>query len=265
MPAPIIAAGLSLLSQGVNAGFNALNNSASRRWNESMYARQRADALADWNMQNEYNSPKNQMARLKEAGINPRLAYTSGVENAGSVVRSTNMEPWRPQAPQFDIGNSLGQFQDVEIKQAQLDNLKAQNELITMQSLWTNYKAQKEGTELQTAMFDDGTNMFQALKQTQLTIAKEQLRKLRTDTQVLLNRDEREALSNSQSLREGLERILTLRQGRQLSQAQQENINRDIDLKNLDIKLRKQWNLSPSDPLWIRLITPFLEKFGLHP
>ena len=53
-----------------------------------MYDRQRADALADWNMQNQYNSPAEQMKRYKEAGLSPHLIY--GQTHTASPVRSTD-------------------------------------------------------------------------------------------------------------------------------------------------------------------------------
>jgi len=36
-----------------------------------------------WKMQNEYNTPANQMKRLKDAGLNPNLIYGSGSANTG--------------------------------------------------------------------------------------------------------------------------------------------------------------------------------------
>jgi hypothetical protein len=59
-------------------------------------ARQRQDAAnlqntQFWNMQNKYNTPQSQMARLKEAGLNPALIYGSGATNtgiAGSIAPS---------------------------------------------------------------------------------------------------------------------------------------------------------------------------------
>jgi hypothetical protein len=54
----------------------------------NMGAKQRQDAANRqntqfWNMQNKYNTPKAQMARLKEAGLNPALIYGSGATNTG--------------------------------------------------------------------------------------------------------------------------------------------------------------------------------------
>lgn len=269
MPAPLlipgIMAGAQLLGQGINAVSQGSMNRKTRKWQEAMYARQRADAISDRDYQNWYDSPVEQMRRLKEGGINPRMAFQSGVENTGSVTRSTSMDAWNPRPVEFDMGSVIGAYQNAEVKQAQIDNLKAQNELINMQALWTNYKAAKEGTDLRMTSGADAANLFEELLLTQFDAAKATLNKTKAETKVALDRNEREILSNAQSLAEGVERILTLRQGRELSKQQVESIRRDVDLKNLDINLRKKWNLSPSDPLWIRLITPFLEKFGITP
>lgn len=46
----------------------------NRRLQEQEYQQN----LAQWNLENEYNSPSEQMARLAAAGINPHLAYSNG-------------------------------------------------------------------------------------------------------------------------------------------------------------------------------------------
>lgn len=269
MPAPLLAAaGLSLLESGVNNFLNEGNNRRQRAWSEQMYARQRADALADWNMQNEYNSPKSQMARLKDAGINPRLAFTSGVDNGGSVVRSSNVEPWHPNAPRFDVGANMGEYMNVSIQKQQLDNLEAQNAVLKQEALlkWAetlnkSRDADKKAVEL--GQHDEtGKSLYQVFKETQLSVMQNMRDKLTADTKVALDRNEREAIKNTQSIAESVERILTLRQGRQLSESQKKSIDTDVELKNLDIQLRKKYNIGPGDPLWVRMVTLMLEKFG---
>lgn len=52
------------------------NDRASRRWQEKMYEEQKKF----WYEQQEYNSPENQVNRLREAGINPQLAL-SGIQS----------------------------------------------------------------------------------------------------------------------------------------------------------------------------------------
>lgn len=76
-------------------------NKKNRRWNEQMYAKQRADALADWNMQNEYNSPLAVMQRYKDAGLNPNLLYGEGTSSPASMVRSSSPGNYQGKAPDF--------------------------------------------------------------------------------------------------------------------------------------------------------------------
>lgn len=54
-----------------------------------------------WEMQNKYNTPKNQMSRLKDAGLNPNLIYGNGSANtgvAGSIAPS-KAAPYNIQNP----------------------------------------------------------------------------------------------------------------------------------------------------------------------
>jgi hypothetical protein len=82
-------------------------------------AQNRKNALADWNMQNAYNSPQQQMQRFKEAGLNPNLIY-SQMSN-GPVVRSTDFV-----APKLDQGalDVLGKSNKLNLQQFQLETMK---------------------------------------------------------------------------------------------------------------------------------------------
>lgn len=54
----------------------------------------RALELERWNRENEYNSPIQQMARLREAGLNPHLAYGSAsASNSGNAQMSAANAP----------------------------------------------------------------------------------------------------------------------------------------------------------------------------
>lgn len=110
---PIISAGLgkaltTLASQGINAYSTSSMNRKTREWNEAMYQKQRQDALDDWNRQTLYNSPIEQMRRLKEAGLNPNLVYGSGqAQQPAQPVRGTDMKSWNPTPPQIDLGEAV--------------------------------------------------------------------------------------------------------------------------------------------------------------
>jgi len=70
-----------------------------------------------WNMQNAYNTPKQQMARLKDAGLNPNLIYGSNANTgvAGSVSPS--------KASPYNIQNPVPSVLQSALLQSQIANL----------------------------------------------------------------------------------------------------------------------------------------------
>jgi hypothetical protein len=120
----IITAGSSLL----NTGSQLLTNANNRKW-----------ALQDWNMQNAYNSPQQQMQRYKEAGLNPNLIY-SQMSN-GPAVRSTDAIAPKLDPDQLNVlakSNKLDlqkytletMKQTIEGNQLKNDNQRIQNEIL---------------------------------------------------------------------------------------------------------------------------------------
>lgn len=126
--AAAITAGASAIASGGQAIATGKLNKKNREWQEKMYARQRADSLSDWNMQNAYNSPEQQMQRLKDAGLNPNLVYGDGAE-AMSAQQPRESQHGNPSTtpPDFSgIGQGLMAFTDVKAKIAQTNNLEQQ-------------------------------------------------------------------------------------------------------------------------------------------
>lgn len=75
-----------------------------------------------WDMmhyQNDYNKPINQMQRLKEAGINPHLAYSQG----GIQNQSAQPVPQTHQAPQYNF--DIQQVLQAKLLDAQIKNMNA--------------------------------------------------------------------------------------------------------------------------------------------
>lgn len=112
----IFTSGASLLGGTIDAISGGIQNRKAREYADKAYARSRADALADWNMQNEYNSPAAQMARFKAAGLNPNLIY--GQTNTAPPVRSTEKPDWKPEPirPGSTIPQAVMGFYDTQIK-----------------------------------------------------------------------------------------------------------------------------------------------------
>lgn len=85
--------------------------------------------------QNEYNKPVNQMARLREAGLNPNLVYGGG---SGSVSGNLSTAPTgnyqtRGSGNLFDVlGGLLGAYdtyQNARLKQVNADYADTQNKI----------------------------------------------------------------------------------------------------------------------------------------
>ncbi len=89
-------------------------------WNEQMYERQKEDAIEFWNKQNEYNTPKATMARLVEAGLNPKGSGLGQYANAGAI-NSPSAQPSAsatyksPLAAYTELGATLGGLQQMQL------------------------------------------------------------------------------------------------------------------------------------------------------
>lgn len=136
---PAVGAGLSagggLLASRRNARMQSEQNALDRQFQLDMYNRQRGHALDDWNMQNEYNSPRAMMQRYKEAGLNPHLIY--GNQGSTPSVRSSSAGTGAMPAPKVDysaIAQGLSAFFSIMQTQAQTDNIRASKELIDAQT-----------------------------------------------------------------------------------------------------------------------------------
>jgi hypothetical protein len=83
--------------------------------------------VAFWNKQNAYNTPKAQMARLRDAGLNPALIYGSGATNtgvAGSIAPS-KPAPYNIKDPTPTALNAAMLESQLALQSAQARNLNA--------------------------------------------------------------------------------------------------------------------------------------------
>lgn len=249
-----------LLNSSMNYAAQANINRKTRKYNEAMYSKQRADSLADWTMQNEYNSPASQMARLREAGLNPNLVYGKGADNTAMAVRSTDTKSWNPSVPAIDANpsNALMTYYDVQMKQAQIDNLKVANTVQTQEAILK--AAQTAGILQSTKSGEFDLGLKSDLRQYTMDAAKENLRKLTSGTDIMLQQNERDAAMNSSNLMEAMERVLTLRANRVNTEAEREKIYQSIELlkkenriKRLDAQLADE-NVRPGENLFMQVL-----------
>lgn len=129
----IAAAGLGIAGNIFNIDAQNRQNKENRLWQSNENAKQRNWTQDMWNKQNEYNDPQNQMNRLKNAGINPHLAYSNGAPmNTSNAPASTSVGSIPAGiAPRMDVNsimNALLTKAQIENVQADTDQKKANTE-----------------------------------------------------------------------------------------------------------------------------------------
>lgn len=272
MPDASLLASVAGSAPSTSDMFNSIStlmtNLQQQKFSRKMYERQYKDSIDFWNMQNEYNNPANQMARFKDAGLNPHLIYGRGDSGSASNIQTPDVTPVNFREPRFEGGrpdimaNLLGQA-DLRIKGAQADNLTAQNEVIRQDALLRALQAEREGFDL---------GLKRDLRDVSADAARESLRKTRTEIDLMTNRDAREAAMNASSIQEAAERMITMkaertmipyRKGQMSSQMREADervrqMIKDGTLKDMDIKLKAK-GINPNDPMWARIVGQFLD------
>lgn len=271
----LISAGGAAVGQGIGAISQGSVNKKTRKWNEKMYGIQRNDALADYHMQNQYNSPREQMARLRDAGLNPHLVYGNGADAQGGIVRQSSVESWNPRAPEFDMGQvanaGISAYFDSRIKEAQTDNLMEMNKNLEAERMLKLAQISQTLTGTKRAQFD--LELAQEIREYSVDAAKlanerteADISSTRTGTAVLINRDEREAAMNASNIKEAIERILTMRKQRAKTDVeikhinqQIENLKNDNEMKKIEIEMARN-GVFRGDSIWWRAIIAGLQN-----
>lgn len=271
MPGPIAAAapalasgGMNLIGQGLNIWQNERQNRLSREFSREMYNRQFRDNISFWNMQNAYNSPEAQVARLKAAGLNPALMY--GGKGGGMAGASGNAGPIHTQkamAARFEPTN----FNNLSrlIADMQGSNLlRAQERQIDSKTLLNLRQAALVGTEKDTADFELGK--ASELRQTSIDMQREILQNLKARTKTELDRNEREKALTANTILQGAEKVLNMQEDRIRSQAEREKIKATIAVLKQDERIKKaeaelrQVLMSFNDDAKSRIIGTIIKK-----
>lgn len=264
--ASTITAGAQVLNTGINAMAQSNLNKKTQKWNEKIMAQQRQQSLADWTMQNEYNSPQAQMARLKSAGLNPNLIYGK-VDNSSQAVRSTDVKSWQPTAPRIDLnpGQIMSNYFDTKMKVAQTNNLEVQNTNLALEALYKSAMIEKIQSETATnkwnLQFKTDTRNYsmqaleQGLRKTGIDIqmggAKLQYQLTENETQKAIQQNTIKSAANA-VLQQRLQQAKTI--------AETDKIKEDINKVKQNIRLddfEEQLNkigLTRSDPRWMRIV-----------
>lgn len=147
--AAAIGAGVNLLGSLSSSGMNYKNT-------KKLMAYQNQMNVENWKMENQYNSPGAQMARLREAGLNPSLVYAGSTDNTGGSIGSSSPASMAGNIDLSQIGTSavntymnakMNQAQ-LELNQSQIDMYKAQINKLYQETIREMLGNRKEGAYL---------------------------------------------------------------------------------------------------------------------
>lgn len=179
-------AGAGLVTTGMTIAANAASAD-----------KQRAHDYFMWREQNKYNSPKNQVDRLRSAGLNPHMALTNGAVASGISNQSAGGQQYptydfSPMAEGFSRAMELGLQKRSVDADARLKESQGQN-----QDIRNLYENNRQILELDKLANDA------SLTRSQRTWYKRQSELLRKQSQVFFDRNQAEMyLLNQQARKE---------------------------------------------------------------
>lgn len=250
MPVPL------LLQAGLQAGVNTVNNllnrgaqrqefRQNRRMSELAYSqdldmwnRQSNWNREMWELQNEYNLPANQMQRLRDAGLNPNLIYGNAAAGGQAAkIESAQMPKYNPARANYSylpvqVPDMLNMYQNFKLKDAQIDNVKAQTDVANERALTEaqlrlpRYQSYKYGNAIKYV----NSRYQQAFNELQLDQNKQRLENLKAD-----------------KLLKDLE--IPYRKSRNT-------------IKGQEADWLKQYGIRQQDPLYMRLLMRMFESMG---
>lgn len=282
-----------LIGQGLSIGADIANNVLFRKRQLQDYERMKADNREFWDIQNKYNSPEEQMNRLRQAGLNPNLVYGKGADNTASVIASSKMPEGSDRIlPRIDptaYSQARVMGQQLKMQQAQTDNVLQDTANKEVQQSLT--EAQKNQVDVQTANILQNTASSEFQLQQAKRNADSLYEKIGLENEALklrnvteLGRFEMERVKSAsdkarviQEIAESKSRVLMAQlqnarqqqlQPYQVDKIKQElanmeaikrNSNIDADLKMFEMELRKQ-GTSMNDNSIMRRFWSFLSE-----
>jgi hypothetical protein len=207
------------------------------------------------------------MERLRAAGLNPNLIYGRGSASAGNAdsIKTPDVKQAQFNAPDYsylhNAANSvLNTYFDIEMKQAQIDNLRADNTVKQAEAALKLVSGKRGQFDL---------NFEKELRGYSAEARKEALRQLSTNTNYTLAKWELEALKNASDLKEAAVRIAKMRKSilkdnKEIKrmEAQIRLLEKDETLKQLEIELNRL-GITKGDQLYERILGRYLNTLKI--
>lgn len=195
MAAEVVAAGLTAAAGiGSNVAQTIANsnlNKKNRAWQEKMYDQQYQRNVELWKLQNAYNTPAEQVKRLRQAGLNPNLLYGNGsaaTGNAGEI--SAADVPSTPTSVPYDfsqasngLASGLAMYQNWRMNELNMDKVRSQTENINANTIYQ--QSMRSGQDIKNKLL--GVDLSWAWKNYDLDYASKRLGMSKTQTEIFLN------------------------------------------------------------------------------
>lgn len=248
---------------------------------ELAFLREKQLNQQNWEQENAYNHPVQQMERLRQAGLNPNLVYGKGADNTASSINSTTMNQPTQLAPNRQAlektlavanaaGDSISKYYEISNVQAQTDNLYAQKALYEKESIL------KDATTAQTVQSTAKTKqeveqgaklMDNVVKQSELNNVKTQaeIGKLGVDTKFTEHQDTRAGQMNTAQISKMLTEQANLRANTANTKQQTENAKQLLEIAKDEGKIKAaearlaEMNINKTDPWYLRALMKVLQ------
>lgn len=251
-----------------NPFIQAKTNKDSREWQEKMYGLQRQHALEDRDYENQYNSPAEQMRRLKAAGLNPNLVYGHGADATMGSTRSSSVGGWNPTAPQVsfsDTTQGLGAIYDMRMKDAQIDNLAVVRDVQAQEILLKAAQTQSTLSDWKTKDFD--LKMKNDLKSINMEMAAESLQKVKNEVDAIEQDTSLKKFTFDADVKKAYQDLDNAKEAGELTKHQvlkaKEEINilkKEGDLKEFEKNLRRI-GIDTSSPWYLKMLGQLFGKY----
>lgn len=262
---------LGYKSNNKNIKFQQEQNALNRQMENERYWLQRRHALKDWATENAYNSPVEQMNRLRQAGLNPNLVYGKGADATAGSIRSSGFDKISAEAPHNDpswirgisemggnISDSFQRIYDLKAKQAQIDNVNQNTALQQQEQIFKQAGTAKTLQDTARSKFD--LQQANELKDSVIQQAKLNNEKTRADITYTLDQNQRQALANTKNVQLTAEKIITEKIAHSKDQAQidvlkaqLDNIRQSTQIQSYESQLTEM-GIYKADPWYFRAL-----------
>lgn len=242
-------------------------NRLDRENQRYLYELSTRDARENAMVERSYNSPEQQMNRLRQAGLNPNLVYGRGADNTAGSISSGSAPSGSLNAPMVDYGfvnQAAETFMNVNQQSVQTDLIHEQAALARKEQILKDATTQKT--------LQDTATSAEQLRQSkglwEQTIKKAELENwnLGIKAEIELDRNQREALRNTADVAKTYQEITQLKLKNAMNPLERAKLKQDVENAKQENRIRsiteelKEIGIYPGDPKWFGLVQRKLQK-----